>query len=200
MDGVAPSFMSALREGGDRGGSEPMAGPFAKTEVLGAVRCGCLSCSSDAKVNGPSADSSVVEARFGPSSNFESTCEDIESVSHFSKDPEGLVDVLWISIGRCVREVRARLFFERECLVGVTLGASSMVERICAGAFCRTSIESLYIPDSVVELGETCFHGCESLGSVLFGASSKLERICAGAFSETSIESLSIPDGVVDLT
>ena len=76
---------------------------------------------------------------------------------------------------------------------------SSKLERICAGAFSRTSIESLSIPDGVVELSDGCFYECESLRSVLFGASSKLERICYGAFSRTSIESLSIPDGVVEL-
>ena len=82
----------------------------------------------------------------------------------------------------------------------VIFGASSRVERICSDAFCWTSIESLSIPDSVVELGESCFYGCESLRRVIFGASSKLERICADSFRETIIESLSIPDGVVDLT
>ena len=78
-------------------------------------------------------------------------------------------------------------------------GASSRVERICADAFRDTSIESLSIPDSVVELGEGCFYGCKSLRSVIFGASSRVERICADAFCGTSIESLSIPDSVVEL-
>ena len=81
----------------------------------------------------------------------------------------------------------------------VIFGASSRVERICAYAFCGTSIESLSIPDSVVELGEKCFYGCKSLRSVIFGASSRVERICAEAFCGTSIESLSIPDSVVAL-
>ena len=72
-------------------------------------------------------------------------------------------------------------------------------ERICADAFCYTSIESLSIPDSVVELGKKCFYGCKSLRSVIFGASSRVERICAEAFRKTSIESLSIPDSVVAL-
>ena len=47
------------------------------------------------------ADSSVVEVRFGPSGNFESAYEDIESVSHFTKDGEGLVDVLHFNREMC---------------------------------------------------------------------------------------------------
>ena len=92
--------------------------------------------------------------------------------------------------------------FEDTALSGkchVIFGASSRAECICARAFYRTSIESLSIPDSVVELGDGCFSGCRSLRRVLFGASSKLARICAEAFRETTIESLAIPDSVVEL-
>ena len=185
--------MSAFREGGDRRVAGRVAGPFTEAGVLSVVRCCRLSCSSDVTAG------SVAEARFCSSGNFESTYEGIESVSHFSKRSEGPVAVFWISIGRGVREVGERCFSELNSLVGVTLGASCKVERICAEAFGRTSIESLSIPNSVVELGERCFWKCKSLRSVSFGASSKLERICAETFSGTRIESLSIPDSVVEL-
>ena len=85
-------------------------------------------------------------------------------------------------------------------LRSVIFGASSRVERIGPEAFRVTRIESLSIPDSVVELGERCFMGCRSLRSVIFGASSRVERIGPEAFLGASIESLPVPDGVVDLT
>ena len=191
--------MSVLREGRDQREGEPVSGPFAEMEPLSVVHCVCLSCSSDFTANTPWDESSVVEARFGPSGNFEPPHESVESVSYFSKRSNAVVDDFWICIARCVRGVRERCFFECKSLVGVTFGASSKLERICAEAFSGTSIASLSIPDGVVELGERCFSWCNSLRSVTFGASSKLERICAYAFRETSIESLSIPDGVVEL-
>ena len=88
---------------------------------------------------------------------------------------------------------------ECKSLRSVTFGALSKLERICAYAFYGTSIESLSIPDNVVELYKKCFYVCKSLRSVTFGTLSKLERICAEAFYGTSIESFSIPDSVVEL-
>ena len=191
--------MSAIPEGGDLSEIGSVSGTFAKIGPLGVVHCDHLSCSTEAKANAPSVESSVVEARFGPSSNFKLSYESVEIVSHFSKCSEGFVDVLWVCIGTCVREVRERCFSERESLVGVTFCGSSKLERICAYAFSETSVESLSIPESVVELGEGCFSGCKGLRSVIFGASSKLERICGYAFCGTSVESLSIPESVVEL-
>ena len=59
----------------------------------------------------------------------------------------------------------------------MTFGASSKLECIGAGAFYETSIKSLCIPDSVVELRNECFYGCERLRCVTFGASSNIVRI-----------------------
>ena len=68
----------------------------------------------------------------------------------------------------------------------------------CAEAFSSTSLDSLTIPDSVVEVGERCFVECKRLLSVRFGALSRVEL--ADAFRETSIKSSSLPDGVVVVT
>ena len=61
-----------------------------------------------------------------------------------------------------------------------------------------TNIESVTIPDSVVELGDRCFLS-SGLRSVTFGRDSQLVRIGAEAFMGTNIESMSIPDSVVEL-
>ena len=191
--------MSALPEGGDQRKGWPVAGPFAKTEFIEAVGSGVSVLSTDVSANAPCAASSVVEACFGRRGDFESSSERVESVRFLSKRGEGIADVFLIYHRTSFREVRERCFYEFTSLRGVIFGASSRVERICAYAFCRTSIESLSIPDSVVDLGERCFYECTSLRRVIFGAASNLERICAGAFYGTSIESLSIPDSVVAL-
>ena len=65
--------------------------------------------------------------------------------------------------------------------------------------FRETCVESLSIPDSAVELCDTCFHLCESLRFVTFGARSKRESIGAEVFRDTCVESLSIPDNVIEL-
>ena len=120
-----------------------------------------------------------------------------ESISRWSRCISGIVQV--VSVPICVREVCEGCFEECKSFRRVIFSESSHLERICAKAFCGTSIESVCLPDSVVELREKCFHECESLSSVTFGASSKLERICCEAFYGTSIESLCLPDSVVEL-
>ena len=202
--------MNSLPEDGNVREGGPVSGPFAKPEILRVVHGSCLPPSADAASNVPSGESCVVEASFGPNGNFESTVlcgnlhvycvyETLEGVSDLSERPNDVRHLLWISIPRNAHEVCARCFYHCQNLVGVTFGASSKVERICAEVFCGTSIASLSIPDSVIELGERCFCGCRSLQCVTFGASSKLERICAEAFYGTEIESLSIPDSVIEL-
>ena len=54
----------------------------------------------------------------------------------------------------------------------------------------------MYVPDSVVELGEECFSGCEDLQSVTFGASSRLRRIGRGAFQGTKVKIGDLPEHV----
>ena len=74
-----------------------------------------------------------------------------------------------------------------------------MLERVGNGAFVGTCVESLNIPDSVVELGDQCFSQCHTLGRVTFGPSSKLELIGATTFQQVSAESWDIPDSVVEV-
>ena len=81
----------------------------------------------------------------------------------------------------------------------ITFGTSLKLARICAEAFCGTRLESLAIPDSVVELCEKCFDNCNTIRSVTFGTLSGLERICRGAFQRTSIESFVVPGSTVEL-
>ena len=65
-----------------------------------------------------------------------------------------------------------------------------MLERVCAKAFFETSIASLSILDSVVELGAECFYDCKSMWRVTFGSSSNLERIGGYASLGAPIDSL----------
>ena len=125
--------MSTLREGGSWRDGGPVSGPFAEIDLLGVAHCHRLSCSTEVKANVPSVESSGVEVRFGS----------VESVRHFSRRSEGFCEVLWVSVA---------CFYECESLRSVDFGASSKLERICAEAFGKTRIESLSIPDSVVNL------------------------------------------------
>ena len=110
------------------------------------------------------------------------------------------VGCLYVTIPKCVHEVGIRCFTRLyNCRHRVVFEAPSKLERICSEAFLGTRIESIAIPDSVVELGEKCFYSCWYLCRVTFGRSSKLERICREAFRWTSIESIAIPDSVVKL-
>ena len=74
----------------------------------------------------------------------------------------------------------------------------STVRIIGVWAFASTAIEDLYIPDSVVELGDCCFHQSH-VRRLTFGMSPSVERIGAHAFAGTQIEELFVPDSVREL-
>ena len=106
--------------------------------------------------------------------------------------PDGVVEL-------CDRCFEHRGFAWCKSLRSVTFGSSSSLERIGPDAFRCSRVESLSIPDGVVELCDGCFYGCESLSSVTFGPNPSLQRIGVEAFAYAGLESISIPDGVVEL-
>lgn len=89
-----------------------------------------------------------------------------------------------ISIPDTVQELRTY------CLLGdghdfvsrITFGASSSLKSIGQGAFYLCAFKEITIPDSVEEIGERCFMGCDKLSRVRFGHSSSLKRIGKQAF------------------
>ena len=98
-----------------------------------------------------------------------------------------------------VCEVHVTRFSGYNSVRMVIFGSSSNVGHLSRDAFSETGIDSLYIPDSVVQVGEKCFYFRDRLRPVSFGASSRIEGLCRDAFSETGIESLYIPDSVVQV-
>ncbi|AUW37073.1 hypothetical protein C1937_01235 [Metamycoplasma hominis] len=71
------------------------------------------------------------------------------------------------------------------------------LEKIGAGAFNHTNIESITIPGSVKEIGESAFLGCQNLEKVILNEG--LEKIGAEAFNHTNIESITIPGSVKEI-
>ena len=181
---------------------------FTENERLRVTPCRLLSCSSGVAGNNGSEGAPFVEAHFWRIDDCVST--PLCGNHHVYRDSGsfGAGQCLWlngpdghrqaISISSCVTEVCLEYFCKCRSLQCVIFYTKNL-KRLCAEAFCETSIESLCIPDSVVELCERCFYHCERLRCVTFGVSSKLERIGSQAFRETSIESLCIPDSVVEL-
>ena len=97
----------------------------------------------------------------------------------------------------CV-ELADRCFYYCPNVRRVVFGSFSNLQHIGYMAFSKSSVESISIPNSVVELDRACFSQ-SSLCHLTFGAPSRLERICGHAFRETCVESVSIPDSVVKL-
>ena len=56
-------------------------------------------------------------------------------------------------------------------------GRTHSLKLIGKGAFCRSGVVEIHIPDGVEELCEKCFYECESLSCVTFGESSSLKLI-----------------------
>ena len=68
------------------------------------------------------------------------------------------------------------------------------------GAFARTSITSVVIPDSILEIGQNTFYNCTELVTVTISAGSSLTTIGNNAFSGcSSLENLYLPAGVENI-
>ncbi len=78
-----------------------------------------------------------------------------------------------------------------------TFEVPSCVKSIGEFAFSETAIESIVIPEGVVELGKFTFLKASKLKRVQLPTT--LKSIGEGAFIETAIESIDIPEGVVEL-
>lgn len=114
----------------------------------------------------------------------------------------GLGDVV---VPDFVEVLGPRCFSRVLSLKRVTFGESSRLEVIGEEAFAfggpsftasdhvsdqydGCGITEICIPDSVREIGDRCFAGCNELASVTFGTSSRLERIGDGAFADLVFE------------
>ena len=181
---------------------------FTEKDGLRVTHCSLLSCPSGVAGNDGSEGAPIVEVHFWRSDDCGSTPLCGNHHVYRVSGPFDAGQCLWlngpdshrqaISISNCVTEVCLEYSCKCRSLQCVIFYTKNL-KRICAEAFRETSIESLCIPDSVVELCDGCFWGCERLRYVTFGVSSKLECIGAGAFRETSIESLCIPESVFEL-
>ena len=82
-------------------------------------------------------------------------------------------------------------------LYKVTFSLPSSLERIGKGAFSRTLVREVSIPDSVLELCELCFGECQRLTRIVFGVESSLKRIGSGCFAFSGLQQFEMPRSVV---
>ena len=98
-----------------------------------------------------------------------------------------------------------------ECFSGccalkrVTFGESSSLRRIGVKVFSYDgwwgcSLIEIHIPDSVEEICDCCFSGCQSSLRVTFGESSALKRVHSKAFPESVLKRISLPPAAVSFT
>ena len=138
----------------------------------------------------------------------------LDRVGRFCFAGSGLVE---ISIPDGVFELCEGCFKGCKSLCRVTFGSSSSLERIGLEAFGPKKgrwkpricgLVEISIPDSVCELCDGCFKGCEMLRRVTFGPWSSLERIGVETFGAVQgymhptpcgLLEISIPDGVHEL-
>ena len=73
------------------------------------------------------------------------------------------------------------------------------LESIGAKAFYQCAdIVEINIPDSVIEIGDNAFEGCQSLRNAILPP--QIETIPRGLFEKTKLEAVDIPDGVVKIS
>ena len=136
---------------------------------------------------------SLKRVTFGLSSKLKRIC----------KDAFAYAGVESIVVPDSVIELCCGCFLACSGLKSITFGMASQLECMGGEVFAMVleyaSIASITIPDSVLELGDSCFYGCYDLRSITFGAASQLERVGRQAFIGTSIAAINIPAGVMEL-
>ena len=79
-------------------------------------------------------------------------------------------------------------------------GENIIVKATADSAFNRSSLTSIYIPDSVATIGSSAFEGCSNLTTVTISESSQLTTIGESAFYNcSSLTSIYIPDSVTTI-
>jgi hypothetical protein len=120
------------------------------------------------------------------------------------------IQIIWVSaVGNSLLSSAIRLwipspigFIASECfydnlqLKFVVFENVSMLKRIEARAFSKTTLRSVDIPGSVEVLGESCILECGLLSSVMIESDSKLSRIAKQTFSGTGLVEIEIPASI----
>ena len=116
---------------------------------------------------------------------------------------------VYVRIAKNTRQLRGFCFEGEKCHICVTVGPSSLLERIGHAAFGpvrygedfygSNGIGEISVPDSVRRLGGFAFYRCSHLRRVTFGPSSSLERIGYSCFAMSGIKEIAVPDSVREL-
>jgi hypothetical protein len=94
-----------------------------------------------------------------------------------------------ITVSPAIREEIDYLIFQE----------NSDIARLVDIAFMHLSIQVVFIPNSVMEIGDQCFMYCRKLRKVLFGEDSRLQKIGRNAFSWSKVDHLDLPIGVSEV-
>lgn len=124
-----------------------------------------------------------------------------ESAFAYSRHTSGIT---YVSIPNTVTTIALNAFYGRSELVTVDIGGSSQLVSICNNAFSgNRSLESIYIPQGVTEIGDSAFNNCGSLESVSVAPTNTVYRSENGHLIETATQTLirgvnnaTVPDGV----
>ena len=90
-------------------------------------------------------------------------------------------------------------FKDCDNLIKFTFSNSNNPTRIGSGSFQSTSLKSIEIPESLVEIGDYAFNGVTTLDTLQFQGVSKLTILGKNSFEGTSIPVVTIPYGVVEI-
>ena len=115
-----------------------------------------------------------------------------------------------IDIPRRVEQICDSCFFGCKKLRSITFHEQSSLKKIGQSVFSGWSdstcpLTEIYIPDSVEELGDSCFYQCTSLSRIIFGPQSSLKRLGSCLFLGVyhnyacSLREIRIPDKVEEI-
>ncbi len=137
----------------------------------------------------------VKKNAFGNCKSLKSLYYDVPALSTFKDvfDETGSPAIDTVTIGDNVTFIPSYFLYYFKNITSLTI--PECVTSIGSYAFSRSSIESIYISDSVSTIGESAFKYCSNLKTVRL--SNNLKRIESNLFYDcTSLEEITIPDSV----
>ena len=96
-------------------------------------------------------------------------------------------------------KIPAGIFSRNSKIVGVNIPENSELKEIAEGAFERSSVKSLILPDSLTTIGAYAFKGSE-IQRVEFGTNSKLTFIGKEAFADSKLVSFRMPGMMTEIS
>ncbi|KAK8899150.1 hypothetical protein M9Y10_001452 [Tritrichomonas musculus] len=98
-----------------------------------------------------------------------------------------------------IKSIESRSFIDNKQIKSIEFPQNSELELIGDEAFKKSSLESIFIPSKIIQIGPCTFSECKNLKRVKFANDSLLQSIGQYSFAFTAIETITLPAHIKEI-